>query len=214
MKTNQTLIIALLLALPLAYFAGCSTGSNTNTKLADGSTIQSADSPAGDSVNIDTVKNRIKLYRYWRSVLPDTAYYDSGWVTFNPREVTSEVANLLDSKGITKIPVSGYEEHPVAYFIPKYDLADMLNNVGKDIIGVRLYPAMDLVNLDSAYHGGRFAFLKVYGVPVNVYGRDTIPQYYGSSAAETTGQFAYDLTTPCPNTCDRSSELYEAATAQ
>ncbi len=220
MKTNQTLIIALLLALPLAYFAGCSTGSNTNTNLANGSTAQSADSPAGDSVNIATVINRIQLYHNWREVLPVHATYDSvtKMLSYPSKPVPEGVAKLIDQYGMPEsIPIAGHGRLPVAYFIPKYDLEDMLTKFGNDVIGIRLYPALDLYNIfkvDDPNSTDSAAFLKVYGVPVNVYGRDTIPQSYGSNPTDVVGQFAYDLTTPCPNTCDDGSPLYTAATAQ
>jgi len=98
------------------------------------------------------------------------------------------------------------------YLLRTYDLFAALGIDGADRIEhvhVRVYLGMEpgtdgRTDTDNVY--------KLFLVPVDIDGKDIIPVGPIVPGGDDV-QFVYDFNTPCPNTCDKTSPLFNAGSA-
>lgn len=95
-----------------------------------------------------------------------------------------------------------------SFLIGSNDLASLLgvtsynsNRLVRIYIGINTNSA----RADTSFHLYLVPISQVNSTPATGYYADSIPQVNGK-------QYVYDLTTPCPKTCDEFSKLYEAFT--
>lgn len=104
-------------------------------------------------------------------------------------------SNSVEGSSVTlKDPDGG----TLAYTINLDDIVDALVIPGdkESILGMFKYKKM------RAYMGIEGLSAHLYIVAIDEKGNDVIPE------GEDGNRFVYDLTTPCPNSCDKSSPLY------
>jgi hypothetical protein len=95
-------------------------------------------------------------------------------------------------------PINSYE-------IQATDLFEILNfpsaMTDGSLSGIRCYLG---INVDSIIGNDTMGTTHLYLTPINTIGKDSILEDASGK------KFLYDLTTPCPKTCDTSSQLYKA----
>lgn len=179
----------------------------------------------GRKVPLEKAQANIFLTRlWWEAVTPDSMHVEGDSIHFNPVSIGS--ALVRDGlKGAARkdgnIPFLGPKALSYAYTISWDDIRLALGfddtvTPPDGYAGIKVYLAPKINSLESVddlldpekcsemIHEYETYETHVYVVAVKKSCEDTIDVI----PSDSNGRFVYDLTTPCPNSCDDASPLY------
>jgi len=163
------------------------------------------------------------VYRlWWEHVAPEKVRYANDTLYFDPVPVTNGIVKpalemaFADS---TELSFHGKDGLNFGYYIPWEDIRNALKidtdvKPYGDLKGIRVYVASNVKGLQNVRQLSNpdsvSSYLKnynststhVYVIPASSVTDDKVP--FDSNDF----RFVYDLTTPCPNSCDEESPLY------
>ena len=187
-------------------------------------TALTTDEKVNDTIKLKYAQQNINHYASWWRIVPDSMLFnkEDSTLTFTKKKIKDPrtiKAFIAYQKGHENRKAPFYDEQGPAYghLIYTREIAKALNIekfCSSDFAGIRVYMGTELptdINFDK--HPEEFlkhTQTKLYFTPVVEKGGE-----YNDFINEASGvKYVYDLTLPCPKSCDEASPLYQAIAPQ